>query len=702
MDKNVIRKILTTIETKEQLLDLLNKIKEEDAREGNFTFYPFTIKQINYYCNPSHSNRFRQFQIPKKSGGVRTISAPNQALKNILFYLNEVFKSIYHPMECVCGFVGGKNIVDNASRHLNRNYVFNIDLSDFFTSIEQARVWGRLQAKPYCLKRSMASIIAGLCSLQQIMPDKEIKNVLPQGAPTSPILTNMICERLDWLLTRLAKKYGVSYSRYADDMTFSSSHNVYQNNSEFRKELRAIIEGQGFKINPKKTRLQKNGTHKEVTGLTVGTKANVSRHYVKNIRAILHIWEKYGKDAAQSRFLMPYMAEKVRNVKGIPHVENVLEGKLLFMKMVKGEYDPTFFKLWNRFQKLLERKPEVQSIQNKNKVSASNLSTKKKASHFHFPKDVVAFLTNFTKKDSTLKFTTHPWDTGLYDSFDAFVSQYKAQLDANPFWTNAGGDRRLYNCDSELYYIIRNFLTTEDVSEEHYWGKYHLRLGYLSPKGYMAKWLKENPGKQPSEMPLNILPRNYVPQEKVGGETLVNFDQVINIFKESIEFRGNYFHDMVRRVFRTPEISFDRSELDSLRGYNFYTDTYKIERAIALIRNNISSRTGEHRVKVWAKCNQDNTQLCLHILHEGSLSDSNPMINKKLMLKGEGNMVDIVESLKGLCNFYIESQFRDTDGQLKKGVISYLYETTDGKPMPKITWVEGKAQGFDYILKFYI
>lgn len=706
MDKNVITKTMARITTKEELLDLLNRLKEEDARQYGFTFYPFQMKQINYYCNPSHSKRYHQFTIPKKSGGTRTISSPANELKNILSYLNLIFKAMYNPLPCVNGFVEGRNIVDNARTHLNEHYVFNIDLKDFFTSIPQARVWGRLKAKPYSLKQPMANLVAGLCAMRQTTNGKDTNEsfVLPQGAPTSPILTNMICERMDWKLSRLARKYHVNYSRYADDMTFSSQHNVYQADGPFRKELKAIIEGEGFRINPDKTRLDKSGSRQEVTGVTVGVKTNVTRSYVKNIRAILHIWEKYGPEAAQQRFLKPYLKEKARQQKGTPHVENVLQGKLLYMKMVKGDDDPTFMALWQRFMKLATPPTPPEKTRVENLPVSPRQQSKPYKSRYHFPKDVVRFLTAFTQRDSTLKYTTHPWDTGSYESFDDFVNQYRIQLDSDPFWNSKGGDCRLYNCDSELYYIVRNFLTTEDISAKNYWGRYRLRIGYLSPKGVMENWLAANPGKQPSEMPLSILPDEYLPKDrKVDGETLVNFDQVINIFKEAIEFRGSNFHDMVRRVFRHPEINFDRNRMDTLKGYNFYTDTYKIERALERIRTNIIGHSGEHKVKVWATGNEDKTQLCLHILHVDSFSDADLAINEKLMLRGKGDLLDLTGLLCGLCNFYVESRFRDEHGNLRHGVISYLYETPDGQPEPKVTWLDDtEAQGFDYILKFYI
>lgn len=702
MDKHIIRRTIMRISTKEQLLDLLNKMKKDEAESnGNAEYYPFEIKQLNYYCNPNHEKRFRNFTIPKKSGGKRTISAPNHSLLNILYYVNEIFKAFYRPNDYAFGFVEGRNIVDNARKHVGQNYVFNIDLSDFFTSIDQARVWGRLKAKPFCFKQSMANIIAGLCSMKMTMPDGTIRYVLPQGAPTSPILTNMICQRMDEQLGRLAAKYKVNYSRYADDMTFSSMHNIYQEGSSFRKELRAIIEGQNFRINDKKTRLNVRGvrTRQEVTGLTVNEKPNVTRSYVKNIRAILHIWERFGHDEAQKRFLPFYIKEgKAKKLKGIPHVENVLEGKLLFMKMVKGENDPTFAKLWNRYENLVNQGKPVPT---RRRLKPMTNMTKSVEDILHLPKEIVEFLSNFTNANSSLKYTTHTWDTSVAKDFDTFVSKYQEQLDENEFWNTD-----FVRCSPELYYMIKNFLDNENIGE-NYWGRYQLRIGYLSPKGYMKSWMDANPGKQPSEMPLNILPKELIPsREQTDGETLVNFDQVINIFKESIEFRGNNFFYMIRRVFDRDEIILDNSEMSSLRGYNFYTHTYKIELVLKQILENIIYRNRKEGVtptiKIWAKCNEDKTHLCLHILNVDSFSDSNFFANKKLSLAGRGNMLDIVYNLRSLCDFYVESRFRDDDGKLRHGVISYLYTTKDGHPLPKIYWIDGESLGFDYILKFYL
>lgn len=350
MERHVLTEKMAAMKSRVELLDLLNVLKQEEV---GVQARPFTPAQLSYFCNPRNSKRFKTFTIPKKSGGTREISAPVAVLRSMLHYINIILTSMYNPKRCVMGFTEGKSIVDNARMHIRQNYVLNIDLADFFPSIAQARVWKRLQVKPYNLSQDVASTIAGLCSIKCRNEDGSTRYVLPQGAPTSPILSNIICERLDYKLTKLAKHFGVNYSRYADDMTFSSMHNVYQADGEFITSLKRIISEENFKINEKKTRLQKRGARQEVTGLNVTSHANVTRKYVIWIRTMLHIWERYGYQEAYSKFYPQYKAQSGGTHKGEPNLANVLSGKLLYMKMVKGEFDSTYTKLNERFKALV-------------------------------------------------------------------------------------------------------------------------------------------------------------------------------------------------------------------------------------------------------------------------------------------------------------------------------------------------------------
>lgn len=330
-----INDLFQRMRSKEDFLFLLNQAKLLVYGEKA---YPFKLNQITWYSVPkkhvyevgrfsfhkkydqeSHirprSNRSRlrrkleefdgrylKFTIPKANGEKREINAPVKGLMAIQKCLNLIFQCVYHPHKNTYGFVQNRSIVDNARIHSGSNYVYNIDLKDFFSSIDQARIWKCLQLSPFNLygkdRLQLANLIAVLCCTELEVERKDAdgnwkqvkRNVLPQGAPTSPILTNVVCRRLDLLLTGVAKRFGLRYTRYADDITFSSMHNVYQDGSDFIRELHRIIEDQGFAVKTDKTRLQKQGYRQEVTGLIVNQNVNTAKKYVKELRMWLYYW----------------------------------------------------------------------------------------------------------------------------------------------------------------------------------------------------------------------------------------------------------------------------------------------------------------------------------------------------------------------------------------------------------------------------
>lgn len=326
---------------------LLQSVK---LRMFNSPYFPITAKQLRDYAFCNRQSLYHKFPIAKKTGGTREISAPTSRLKTIQRVLNELFSAVYTPSTAARGFAPGRSIVGNASFHIGMNYVFNIDLSNFFPSIRQGRVWARLQLAPFNLSRTVVNVVAYLCCAPN---DDDTDSVLPQGAPTSPLLSNAVCDQLDRKIQRLAKKYGVRYTRYADDMTFSSMHNVYQIDSDFRRELMRIIDQEGFVVNDKKTRLQRDGQRQEVTGLVVNEKINLDRSYVHNrLRCIINKWEKEGYKRAYAYFYKNYKRDKGYIKKGEPVMENVIDGMLNYMAMVKGKNNSTYLKLQSRFDRL--------------------------------------------------------------------------------------------------------------------------------------------------------------------------------------------------------------------------------------------------------------------------------------------------------------------------------------------------------------
>ena len=378
-EKYEIRQLFIDMNSKKNFLELLNFSKRIIYGDK---VIPFEKKQLDYYISKDSNKRkinrktYTTFYVDKKNGDKRIIHAPLKGLKEIQKALNLIIQSIHEPNENATGFVKNKSVVDNARAHVGKNYVFNIDLKDFFPSIDASRIWGRFLIEPFNLgnsdeRKKIANMIKTLCTTElevERLVDgdwkKEKRLVLPQGAPTSPTITNAICEKLDRRLSGLSKRFGLKYTRYADDITFSSYRNTYKNetgekesiyteDSSFRKELLRIITDQNFYIKKSKIRLQKRGYRQVVTGLSVNNRVNVSRKYIKDLRQRLYFWEKYGLKKARTLFNNKQLIKKSKNSLKTPNMKMVIEGKLLYLKMVKGPYDSTYLKLKSRFDNLL-------------------------------------------------------------------------------------------------------------------------------------------------------------------------------------------------------------------------------------------------------------------------------------------------------------------------------------------------------------
>ncbi|MBX9253708.1 RNA-directed DNA polymerase [Desmonostoc muscorum CCALA 125] len=301
--------------------------------------------------------RYKTFEISKKSGGIRQISTPITALKIIQKKLNQVLQTVYEIKPSVHGFVTGKNIVTNAQAHTKKRYVLNLDLTDFFPSINFGRVRGMFMATPYGLHPDVATVLAQICCHN---------NQLPQGAPTSPIVTNMICAKMDSQLQRLAKEYKATYTRYADDITFSTTLPKFPEELAYLvaeehvdktfigNRLLSIINDNGFEVNQQKIRLQSRGNHQAVTGLTTNQFPNVDRMYVRQVRAMLHACAKFGLEASEKQYQENY-EKKTRSIaKDKPSFKQVLRGKIAFIGMVKGNDDPIYLKYLDLYKQIIK------------------------------------------------------------------------------------------------------------------------------------------------------------------------------------------------------------------------------------------------------------------------------------------------------------------------------------------------------------
>ena len=304
-----------------------------------------------------HPKPYFDFQIKKRSGGTRTISAPNNSLKEIQRELNAYLYAVYRTRPSVHGFAVERNIVSNAKGHFNKRYILKIDLKDFFDTIHIGRVIGLFE-KVFHFDKPVAMLLAQICCRT---------GSLPQGAPTSPVLSNLICWNLDNQLRRLSMTHRCLYTRYADDITFSTNQARFPRDLATVEEvdgLTAVTVGQaaadvisnnGFAINQSKVRLLTKAQRQEITGVIVNTKGNVDRRFVRNIRSTLYKWEKLGAAELQKQFEDKYRRSS-HPARPPARIEDVLRGRIEHIAYVRGQRDFLYAGLANRFNNLAERK----------------------------------------------------------------------------------------------------------------------------------------------------------------------------------------------------------------------------------------------------------------------------------------------------------------------------------------------------------
>jgi len=291
------------------------------------------LRWLAFHAEAPSRTHYVYFEVPKRTGGMRLLSAPHDDLKKAQHWILENILAKLPVTDAAHGFVPGRSVVSNAAAHLCRDVVVNCDLKDFFPSITLGRVRGVFEVIGY--SPAVATILALLCTeapRTKVTHDGKTYWVavgargLPQGAPTSPALSNQVARKLDQRFIGLGKKLGWSYTRYADDLTFSAGPGKREQIGYLLARIRHIAQDEGFAMNPKKTRVQRAARRQEVTGVVVNDKLSLAREDLRRLRAIVHGAQKTGV-AAQNR-------------EGREDFEAWLRGKIAYVSMVdaaKGE-----------------------------------------------------------------------------------------------------------------------------------------------------------------------------------------------------------------------------------------------------------------------------------------------------------------------------------------------------------------------------
>ncbi len=315
----------------------LRSLKEAKDLASLAKLLGFTAKGLSYTLYKLDSTaKYRTFTIPKKSGGTRTIQAPTAQLRLLQQRLGELLDDCAdevrreHPRfwNASHGFRRKRTILSNSNVHRRKLYVFNVDLEDFFGTINFGRVRGFfLRDRAFELEAPVATVIAQIACHE---------NALPQGSPCSPVISNLIGNILDLRMLAMARNGRCTYTRYADDLTFSTNEqhfprqvavNVRGATWTIGRKLRQEIEGAGFKINDGKTRMSLRTSRQTVTGLVVNAKPNINQHYYRFSRSMCNSLFQTGQ-----YFRPGDPGEILDNL-------NPLEGTLSFINFVKERRD---------------------------------------------------------------------------------------------------------------------------------------------------------------------------------------------------------------------------------------------------------------------------------------------------------------------------------------------------------------------------
>ncbi|HZV04030.1 MAG TPA: reverse transcriptase family protein [Gemmataceae bacterium] len=303
------------------------------------------LRWLAFHTDVASRVHYVRFTVPKKSGGTRALHAPHRTLAAAQRWIfDHILRRL--PVEPAAhGFQAGRSILSNAQQHAGRAIVVNLDLEDFFPSITFPRVrsvFHRLGYSP-----AVATIFALLCTecpRQVVEYAGKIYHVavgprgLPQGACTSPALSNQVARRLDRRLVGLANKLGLGYTRYADDLTFSGDETLQGRVGYLMARVRHIAEEEGYRINDKKSRVLRRNTAQMVTGLVVNERPSVRRRELRRLRAILHRARTEGLER--------------QNREGRPNFLAWLQGKIAYVRMARPDIGA---KLHAELQQLLKR-----------------------------------------------------------------------------------------------------------------------------------------------------------------------------------------------------------------------------------------------------------------------------------------------------------------------------------------------------------
>lgn len=312
--------------------------------KGQFLIKARTVKAIGalLMCEESWMReqaanpQYYSFQAPKANGAFRLIENPHPKLKECQRLLADLLQGVYYGLRPRASYAfipstadetSPCNIYTNALRHCQCKWILQLDIKDFFHSISAQRIKDLFGAMPFDYPEDTAHVVARLVTS---------KNRLPMGAPTSPVLSNLICLDMDHQLDKLAREHGWTYTRYADDITFSGEKRFTNESVEL---IRQQIEGNDFVLNYEKTALNRIEDEPEICGLAVRAdgKPDLSVRFVKDLKTDIKIYKALTSDKM--------IAEEIFSAEALNRFRQHIEGELAFVRFVKGPNHGQYLKM---------------------------------------------------------------------------------------------------------------------------------------------------------------------------------------------------------------------------------------------------------------------------------------------------------------------------------------------------------------------
>jgi hypothetical protein len=458
---------------------------------------------------------------------------------------------------------------------------------------------------------------------------------------------------MDVQLQALATKFKVNYTRYADDITFSSPKNFFLPGSRFLTLLEAIIRKHDFTINSAKSRVQRRSSRQGVTGLVVNEKVNVNAAFVKSLRMYFFFWERYGYAKAEFLFYNDNGLEQY--TAGNKTLYGTIRGRLQFLAMVKGKENSTYQKLKKRWDKL---------------TLPSGIVIQERERYFnaHKPKDVATFLSLF-RDSSGLKYLTHEFDVPGRE-FNYEETMELAKKDFNTAF-------QAFSITRPLYARIKQFAFAENPL---WWRwengqKKEISLGWRSER--VREWIRQYPGLHPFR------------QKSFR-------DDMIKPFKDSIQVRTpllqKLLEDCLKQKFREDYAELNVS-YENLESANFYTDVDLIFGGIRHLLDGILERLDVSKritVKFSREDRGGESIKMIQIIHHDSVCFKDAEAEELL----SGNFLEVIKLFTGLCNWSVTSRFNN--GCFR------LHLLKDSTGVPDLEAVEDtELTGFTHTLYFY-